>query len=209
MKKRRFVEEVKDATQLEIPGIFRPWRLSSDAAMHLMVSRSRGAHCTYGAARHRQILLVVAELHRRGFQRVRIVPSLGAEGCYWQCKIVPAAAMASDDGNVLIDENFPTAAYPGDFDSEYYWWDGILEQSPDLITDQFVERFPGLMSWGTGRDWAYAGWYQEMMRATQPDAVPLIVDSFDGFSKCLVAVGGRTIEELMSPPPGTGARSRR
>jgi len=38
----------------------------------------------------RQVFLMVAELHKLGYEGLRITPFLSPSGCYWRCCIVPA-----------------------------------------------------------------------------------------------------------------------
>jgi hypothetical protein len=47
------------------------------------------------AAVYRKALLMVGELHVRGYQRLRIAPGMSASGCYWRCSVTPAAHIRS------------------------------------------------------------------------------------------------------------------
>ena len=45
----------------------------------------------------RKLLLAVADLHMRGFQRLRIMPYMGSMGA-WRCVLAPASKMSARDG---------------------------------------------------------------------------------------------------------------
>ena len=46
-------------------------------------------------------MLMVTELHRRGFERLRIAPYMAPSGLYWRCCFVPKAYTARSNGAVV------------------------------------------------------------------------------------------------------------
>ncbi|GGG46532.1 hypothetical protein GCM10010964_37370 [Caldovatus sediminis] len=42
-----------------------------------------------------RVLAMVGDLHKRGYQRVRVMPYMAPSGCHWRCEIVPAATFTA------------------------------------------------------------------------------------------------------------------
>jgi hypothetical protein len=50
------------------------------------------------AKRYRAVLLLVLELHLRGYQRLPALPGLSPSGGYWRCSIAPVRLVVSRAG---------------------------------------------------------------------------------------------------------------
>jgi hypothetical protein len=128
----------------------------------------------------RNVLLMVHELHLYGYQRVRAIPEMAASGKYWRCVIAPASVVAVDHGARLVGEGrangeirAQTATYTSLDGNRYFAWEDIYPYAdPRELATIFLERFPEVAEAGRGPDWAYAGWYMEMLLLTHPDQFP-------------------------------------
>lgn len=135
-------------------------------------------------------LLMVGELHRLGYQRLRIGPGRSPSGVFWRCAITHVANIQRDNGVVVIDEGCDTVHYSSGTGVGYFGWEDSASDTPEELAKKFVERFPVLARLGRGDDEDYAAWYQELMRLAQAGELPA-VGSGDR--------GGRTM-----PPGGEG-----
>jgi hypothetical protein len=128
---------------------------------------------------YRKVLLMVAELHVRGYQRMRIAPGMSASGCYWRCSIAPATNISKVHGALLVSDEGPVVHYSSADGGEYFGWQDASHFTPSRLAARFIKRFPAIASAGRGRDWAYVGWYQEMLHLTHPDRLPLAYADWD------------------------------
>ena len=124
----------------------------------------------------RAVLLLVHELHLRGFQRLRAIPAMAPSGKYWWCAIAPVSLVSVSHGARLVDgaSNDPRIArYSSRDQNRYFQWADISPHTtPSGLARRFVQRFPDIVEEGRGSDWPYAGWYVEMLHLTYPDQFP-------------------------------------
>ena len=124
-----------------------------------------------------KILQMVGLLHARGYQRLRIFPS--ARMMHWRCELAPAELFSSAD--VACMESKPeydsaglvARASSGDCCRPFGWKRDISKMSISRLADLFLERYPIIARRSLGSDWAYAGWYQEMLMRTSAELLPL------------------------------------
>ena len=124
-----------------------------------------------------KILQIIGLLHSRGYQRLRIFPY--ARGMWWRCDIAPGELFDRENGACM--ESHPSHDREGlvarfsDGDSCYPfgWKKSIAANSLAKIASLFLERFPVIAMASLGSDWAYAGWYQEMLMRTSANVLPI------------------------------------
>jgi hypothetical protein len=151
---------------------------------------------------------MVQELHARGYQRLRIAPGMSPSGAYWRCSVVPVANILQTNGAMLKDWNGLAAHYSMGQEQEYFGWADAADANAVRLADLFIERFPDIAAAGFGADWTYGGWYQDMMRLTAPDVLPVAyADHFDDDIDGLSCIGGERAKGLVipRPPPGLAA----
>jgi hypothetical protein len=123
----------------------------------------------------RHVLLVVAELHARGYELARICPFTvdTAGGGDWQCIIAPAAKVSPAHGARLDERtDWWDGPRPLGRDFPYYFgrcWRG--EQPYFDTAEALIRAHPRLAREGLGRDPEYAEWYRDMLQRTEPDGV--------------------------------------
>lgn len=155
----------------------------------------------------RKILRAVAELHLRGYQRLRIVPYIYDLGT-WRCIIIPAIYVSRTHGARWIElmPEEAAARYTSADGSKYWGWRDKNHCSPSTLADVFLKRFPGVAELGYGQDWTYVGWYQHMLHVTYPDGLPISWNDQDlprAPNGCLGMVGRNGT--IPMPPPGHAA----
>jgi hypothetical protein len=117
------------------------------------------------ARRTGRVVAMVHELHKAGYQRLRISPGMSGSGVHWRCPITYAANIA-DDGYSIIRfdwEGEHVAPYSSSEEGTYFGWpDSKCVGARELAT-KFLERFSNIAAHGQGRDWAYAGWLTDLL----------------------------------------------
>ena len=123
----------------------------------------------------RRLLLMVAELHKLGYECTRIVPFVvdTAGGGDWHCIVAPAAMISPAHG-AQIDKHIDWwgKPYSPGMDFPYImgraYWEPPFEP---ISAENLIRRYPKLAELCLGRDRDYVEWYQHMLQATAPDGV--------------------------------------
>lgn len=120
-----------------------------------------------------RVLAMVGELHKRGFQRLRIVPGVAPSGVYWRCTITHAGNILRTHGALLARRDPDVARYTTGDGNRYFGWEDAREDTARQLAVKFMARFPEIAERGRGRDWAYAGWYVEMLGLAERGVLPV------------------------------------
>lgn len=120
-----------------------------------------------------RVLRMVHELHKRGYQRIRIAPGMAPSGMYWRCAVTHAGNIRKSHGGKLRDFDREAIHYGSGQAAGYFGWEDARDDTVPRLADRFVERCPEIVRAGLGRDWAYVGWYVEMLGLAERDAFPI------------------------------------
>jgi hypothetical protein len=120
-----------------------------------------------------RVLLMVHELHKQGYQRIRICPGMAPSGMHWRCAVTHSGNILTTDGAMCRDYDVDTALYSSASGQEYFGWEDARQDTARQLAGKFIERFPKICRKGKGRDWAYAGWYVEMLGLADRGAFPV------------------------------------
>jgi len=153
---------------------------------------------------YRKVLRMVAELHNRGYQRIRISPGMSPSGNSWRCLVTPVTNICKDHGAMTIFYEDMTAKYTSANEREFFGWDDCAHVAPSTLAELFISRFPEIARAGKGADWAYAGWYQEMMWLTYPNSFPIAFADWELPRTHLVSTGEKSDIIIPMPPCGDG-----
>ena len=156
---------------------------------------------------YRKVLLMVGELHRQGYQRLRIAPGLSPNGEHWRCAVTPVTNILIKHGARWVDPEHLSAHYTTGDGAKYFGWSYAANLDVAKLAKRFVDEFPLIAGAGQGSDCGYAGWYQEMLGLTQPDLLPV---AYREEANCpndrLLTVGPQGEgKSIPLPPPGEGA----
>lgn len=116
------------------------------------------------ARRTGRVVAMVHELHKAGYQLLRISPGLSPSGMHWRCPITCAANVGADGFSMKVATKASgmfvpyTSADPG-----YFGWADAEGLSARALAARFLREFPVLAQAGCGRDWPYAGWLTEVL----------------------------------------------
>ncbi len=157
----------------------------------------------------RRVLQMVRELHRMGFQRLRIAPMVYATGD-WRCIVTPIENIEREHGAKLVDwDDSKIAKYTtGDWD-RYFEWDDCDRMGHVELASVFIERFGHICDASIGPDPEYAAWFKGLVAATHPHWLPYAFDEWRDSDEHLFTRGFRFgLPELTIglPPPGEGTR---
>ena len=114
-----------------------------------------------------RVLAMVHELHKAGYQRLRILPFVSGSGCYWRGWITDADNVCADGFNLIDwddeDRTGRVAKYTSGQENTYFGWTDAKGLSARGLGSMFLERFPQIAAKGRGCDWAYAGWLTDVL----------------------------------------------
>ena len=125
----------------------------------------------------RRFLAMVHELHKLGYQGVRISPGWSPSGAYWRCALA-ATSNIRRNGWSLIDY-FKGASYSSAAGARIFDWEDAPRRSPRQLAQMFIERFPRLASESIGMDYAYAGWFVAVLGAVEHGRLPAFYADYE------------------------------
>ncbi|MGI4940698.1 MAG: hypothetical protein ACRYHQ_09075 [Janthinobacterium lividum] len=116
------------------------------------------------ARRTGRVVAMVHELHKAGYQLLRISPGLSPSGFHWRCPITCAANVEAD-GFSVKDVSRATGLFLPytSADTGYFGWAGAEILSARELAARFLRECPVLAQAGYGRDLPYAGWLTEVL----------------------------------------------
>lgn len=123
--------------------------------------------------RCQRVLLMVHELHKRGYQRLRIMPGLSASGGAWRVCVTPISNILRTHGAMAADYGRMSAHYTSADENRFFGWDDARGDTARALADKFERRFPEVLAAAEGSDWDYAGWYVEMLGVAESGALPI------------------------------------
>lgn len=132
-------------------------------------------HTAAVISRGQRLIRMVSELHRLGYQRLRIMPYI--HPLAWRLAIGPADVFSPRNGAWLEDHRFDDCVvYSSASETAYFNWEDAHTDNARQLADKFALRFPELCERSRGRDWAYAGWLSELLGVLEREnAVPFIM----------------------------------
>lgn len=149
----------------------------------------------------RKVLELVHELHLRGYERLRVSPGMSPSGLHWRCYVAPVQIFSGEHGARIADRRSPLIAhYTSPSGNQYFGWEDAGTWDAAQLAGAFMERFPAISKAGYGSDPAYARWYAEMLRLTEPDSFPIAFADGSLPPDYLTTVGRQRIKIPLPPP---------
>jgi hypothetical protein len=136
-----------------------------------------------------RVLAVVAELHKRGYQRLRVMPFMSPSGAYWRCWIGPVKFFYRNHGAILgeetaagpeeeAQERATIARYTSGQENQYFGWEDTQRDDVRSLADKFLARFRLVADRGQGWDYPYAGWYQRLLGLAEAGWLPVVLQDY-------------------------------
>jgi hypothetical protein len=125
------------------------------------------------ATNARRVLLMVAELHKLGYEGLRATPFMSSSGCYWRCCVVPASMTRPDHGARFAEDvdYYTLPRYSSADEANYFGWTNMKPITPSMLAKRFIIEFPKFAEAGHHPDPAYVRWFAEMLELTAPVGV--------------------------------------
>lgn len=151
-----------------------------------------------------RVLLMVHELHKAGYQRLRICPGMSGSGFHWRCAITPITNTLRSHGAMLLDCEEDTAHYTTGHKNKYFGWTDARTDTARELAAKFIKRFPEIARKGLGQDWQYVGWYVQMLGFAERGDLPVAYADWHierPYTTQLPTIG-KLRSGLPMPPPG-------
>jgi hypothetical protein len=151
------------------------------------------------------VLLMVHELHKLGYQRLRIVPGMSPSQAYWRVTILPRSRILRSHGAMSHDWAWggPEPFFTSGQEGRYFGWEDAQDDTPSDLAAKFIARFPGIAEAARGSDWPYAGWYLEMLSKARLGEFPVAyAEWYEEPNPQWLPTTGGVESGLAMPPPG-------
>ena len=107
-----------------------------------------------------KLLFMVKELHKQGFGRLRIIPSLSPSGLYWRCSFI-------DETN---NNHFIASGWICKHEKENSQEE--IKLTPQELADLFMKENSDFIEHCKGRNEEYVKWYDKMVESLKKDELP-------------------------------------
>jgi hypothetical protein len=95
-----------------------------------------------------RVLRMVHELHKLGYQRLRIMPGMSPSGMHWRCSVTHAGNILKSHGAWTRDFDREAAHYTSAQENEYFDWPHAQHDTVEQLATKFLERFPEIARLG-------------------------------------------------------------
>lgn len=127
-----------------------------------------------------RLLSMVHELHKAGYQHLRIVSCWTDRGT-WRARLLPASDVAGDGWSPLNSE-----AKPLEYDSadgtQWFGWNDAHQDDARTLAVKFLARFPDMAAACAAEDWVYAGWFTRVLGRAECGELPVFFGLRDNIS---------------------------
>ena len=113
-----------------------------------------------------KLLFVVKELHSRGYEKLRIVPSLSPSGLSWRCSFV---VKSGSQLKSIIASNWLQDVMNVSSKNEY---------SIEELTDMFAREHQHFLAHCKGKNKEYVEWYSKMLLTLTEEELPYAFADF-------------------------------
>ncbi len=140
----------------------------------------------------------IEEMHKLGYEKIRICPSISPNGCAWRCCITVKENTLERCGaicaNISSELTYPSC---GNMPS----WN-MLDYSPYDNAKKFLNEFPEIAKLGKGVDKQYCSWFDLVVRECYQGHLPWAFSDYSNcFSKGYLFLTGKK-EGIPFPPSG-------
>jgi hypothetical protein len=141
---------------------------------------------------------MVLELHKAGYQHLRIVPGHSLRDGHWRVWLLPVSCLHNDGWTPVSFKG--SLFYSTEYSEQFF---GITHTGSDnarALAVKLLKHFPELGRDSSGRDWMYSGWLVEMLGRAEHGQLPALFGSH--------AFDHGLAETPYPPPPPPGLRSK-
>lgn len=129
-----------------------------------------------------KVLEMVAALHRRGYERLRIEPGMSPSGMSWRCGITHAGNMDPENGALCVNSGgLETAMYTSANQDRFFDWKDAPSLDTEQLADRFLLEFPEICKLSQGEDPEYIAWYELMLSFARTGGLPYAYDDYGDY----------------------------
>jgi hypothetical protein len=124
-----------------------------------------------------RILSMVHELHKAGYQKLRICAGLSVDMSEWRCLILTADNVRSDGWTPISYAS--GHEYSLVHGKRFFGWEDADSDDARRLAKKFIERFPETARAAAGQDWPYVGWFCTILGAAENGRLPTFYAGVD------------------------------
>ena len=125
-----------------------------------------------------RVLSMVAELHKAGYQRLRIAGGMSPSGIHWRCHITHIDNV-QPNGWEPINWSQDVINYSSAEKNNYFGWIDARNKNARQLAQMFIERFSEVSRLGLGTDYEYAGWFIAVLGRAENGEFPVFFSDSD------------------------------
>ena len=137
---------------------------------HSTLSVSTARHESNEIRRATRILSMVHELHKAGYQGIRICCGLSDRNAEWTCHIFSAETTAPSGWAPAFVER--AAKYTNQSNGTYFEWKDSTNDNARELAIKFLTRETEIAREGAIEDWEYAGWLTSIVGLAENGKLP-------------------------------------
>jgi len=125
-----------------------------------------------------RVLSMVGELHKAGYQKLRVAAGMSPSGVHWRCHITHV-------NNVGANGWEPTNWFQGVINyssadgNQFFGWTDAPDKNARELAQLFIERFEEVSQLGLGLDYEYAGWFTAVLGKAENGELPIFFSDSD------------------------------
>jgi hypothetical protein len=127
---------------------------------------------------------MVKELHKRGFEKLRVIPSLSPSGLGWRCKFI----------NETKDSEFIASNWIYKHENENSKEE--IKQTSQQLADLFIIENFEFIEHCNGENEKYTKWYSQMLESLKKDELPFAFSDYLGSTSFWKTSLGNEIKTL-------------
>lgn len=151
-----------------------------------------------------RFMRMIAELHKRGYELLRLCPSVSPNGCAWRALLTPKSNTWIYCG-ALLGSFEPGEGLLLKTNGFMPWFDERPSFSAEEDADMFVCEYPILASATKGEDKAYVQWFLRALDECEHGYIIFTKDDYDCCVRDGYIYGAR--EPFCFPPAGESRQS--
>ena len=131
-----------------------------------------------------KLLFIAEELHNKGFEKLRVIPSEAPNGLAWRCGFITDTALKGESVIVTnwICKNFNI--------------DKRIKLSIQQLTEIFEKDHPDFLNICRGKNKEYCNWYSNMLKSLKKGELPFFLIEDYCLKDCWETTEGQKIKTL-------------
>ena len=138
-----------------------------------------------------KLIKMVAHLHDKGYQKLRMMIYYSPSGCYLRCELASKECFEKKTGFVILDYPEDEEIYRYSTGGEYYFFNDKTSMEGVSIEEMakiFEKKYPELMKKAKGEDESYANWFKQLLTYAQDDIYPYAFEDMGYDALCANAL---------------------